>query len=185
METSTGKYYSTCLIFSPSGELLGSHRKMHLFDIDIPGKIFFQESAILSPGKEVTIVTLEPYGKIAIGICYDMRFSDMATVAARQDVFALVYPSAFNTTTGPLHWELIARARAVDNQVFVILCSQARDLNATYQAWGHSLIVDPWARVMGELDEKPGILYTDLYANVLQEARGSIPITLQRIFDVY
>ncbi|GAM87411.1 hypothetical protein ANO11243_054350 [Dothideomycetidae sp. 11243] len=181
----TKKYYNTSLTFGPDGELLATHRKVHLFDINIPGKIVFRESDVLSPGNKVTIVDLPEYGKIAIAICYDVRFPELATIAARKGCFLLLYPGAFNLTTGALHWELQARARAVDNQVYVGLCSPARDMEAEYHAWGHSMIVDPNAEILAQLDEKEDIVYAELKGDRIEEVRKGIPIYTQRRFDVY
>jgi omega-amidase len=180
-----GKYYNTSLTFSPSGELLATHRKVHLFDIDIPGRITFKESEVLSPGNNVTIIDFPEYGKVGIAICYDVRFPELAMIAARKGCFALIYPGAFNLTTGALHWKLQARARAMDNQVYVGLCSPARDMSATYNAWGHSLVVDPMAEVISETDEKEGIVYAELLNEKIEETRKGIPIYSQRRFDVY
>ncbi|PYH46900.1 carbon-nitrogen hydrolase family protein [Aspergillus saccharolyticus JOP 1030-1] len=185
LEPTTNKYYNTSLVFSPSGALIGTHRKTHLFDIDIPGKITFKESEVLSPGNQLTVVDLPDYGKIGLAICYDIRFPEAAMIAARKGAFLLVYPGAFNTTTGPLHWSLLARARAVDNQVYTALCSPARDLEASYHAWGHSLIVDPSAKVLAETEEKEDIIYADLDNETIQSTRKGIPIYTQRRFDLY
>ncbi|KAJ4357601.1 Omega-amidase nit3 [Didymosphaeria variabile] len=179
------KWYNTNLTFAPSGELLATHRKVHLFDIDIPGKIKFKESDVLSPGNKITLVEIPEYGKIAIAICYDIRFPELATIAARKGAFLLLYPGAFNMTTGALHWELQARARAMDNQVFVGLCSPSRDMEADYNAWGHSMIVDPNAEILEELDEKEGIVVQELKAGRIEEVRKGIPLYTQRRFDVY
>lgn len=181
----TKKYYNTSLVFSPTGSLIATHRKTHLFDIDIPGKITFRESDVLSPGNKVTIFDIPEYGKIGLAICYDIRFPELAMIAARKGCFLLVYPGAFNTTTGPLHWSLQARARAMDNQVYVALCSPARDMDATYHAWGHSMVVDPNAAVMAETEEKEDIVYGELDEKKLDETRTNIPIYTQRRFDVY
>lgn len=181
----TKKYYNTSLTFDPTGKLLATHRKVHLFDIDIPGKITFKESEVLSPGNKVTIVDLPEYGKIAIAICYDVRFPELAMIAARKGCFLLLYPGAFNLTTGALHWELQARARAMDNQIFTALCSPARDMSADYHAWGHSMIVDPMAKILAELGEDEEIAYAELDDNKIEETRKGIPIYTQRRFDVY
>lgn len=184
-EEKTKKIFNTSLTFGPSGELLATHRKVHLFDIDIPGKIKFKESDVLDPGNKVTLIDLPEYGKIAIAICYDIRFPELATIAARKGAFLLLYPGAFNLTTGALHWELQARARAVDNQVYVGVCSPARDMNADYHAWGHTMVVDPNAEIKGELDEKEGIVVAELDGDRIEEVRKGIPISTQRRFDVY
>ncbi|OTB15118.1 hypothetical protein K445DRAFT_318501 [Daldinia sp. EC12] len=184
-DPSTNKYYNTSLIFGPDGALLASHRKVHLFDIDIPGKITFRESEVLFPGNKVTVVDLPGYGKIAVAICYDIRFPELATIAARRGAFALVYPGAFNLTTGPLHWRLQGQARAMDNQLYVALCSPARDMGASYHAYGHSLVVDPMAQVLVEAEDKETIVYWDLDGEKILETRRNIPLATQRRFDVY
>jgi len=184
-DDSKKELYNTSLTFSPSGELLATHRKVHLFDIDIPGKIKFRESDVLSPGNKITLVDLPEYGKIAIAICYDIRFPELATIAARKGAFLLLYPGAFNLTTGALHWELLARARATDNQVYVGLCSPARDMQADYNAWGHSLVVDPNAEVLAQLGEEEGVVVEELREGRVEECRKGIPLGTQRRFDVY
>ncbi|KAL1859958.1 Omega-amidase nit3 [Paecilomyces lecythidis] len=185
LEPDTNKYYNTSLVFSPTGALIGTHRKTHLFDIDIPGKIRFKESEVLTPGNKLTIVDLPEYGKIGLAICYDIRFPEAAMIAARKGAFLLVYPGAFNLTTGPLHWQLLGRARAVDNQVYVAMCSPARDMSATYHAWGHSLIANPSAEVLTEAGEKEDIVYADLDNDTIENTRKGIPIYTQRRFDLY
>lgn len=140
---------------------------------------------MLSPGNKITIVDLPEYGKIGLAICYDIRFPESAMVAARKDAFLLIYPGAFNMTTGPLHWSLLGRARAVDNQVYVALCSPARDMESTYHAYGHSFIANPKAEVLTEAVEKEDIVYADLDPAVIGETRKGVPIYTQRRFDVY
>lgn len=178
-------YYNTSLLFSPEGKLIATHRKVHLFDIDIPGKITFKESEVLSPGNKVTLVDIPGYGKIALAICYDIRFPELATIAARKGAFLLLYPGAFNLTTGKLHWELQARARAMDNQVFTALCSPARDMSADYNAWGHSMVVNPMAEILAEAGEGEEIIYAELDENAIEETRKGVPLYGQRRFDVY
>ncbi|RWW85701.1 hypothetical protein BHE74_00005588 [Ensete ventricosum] len=117
-ERSGDRLYNTCCVFGTDGNLKGKHRKIHLFDIDIPGKITFKESKTLTAGERPTVVDTD-VGRIGIGICYDIRFQELAMLyAARGPLRAhlLCYPGAFNMTTGPLHWELLQRARAADNQ---------------------------------------------------------------------
>lgn len=179
------KFYNTSLIFGPDGKHLDSHRKVHLFDIDIPGKIKFKESEVLTAGDKVTLVDLPEYGKIAVAICYDVRFPELAMIAARKGAFALIYPGAFNLTTGALHWELLGRARAADNQVYVALCSPARDMTAGYNAWGHSMVVDPWAKVVCEAGIDQETVYAELSPEPIVEVRRNIPVGTQRRWEVY
>ncbi|KAF5376544.1 hypothetical protein D9757_008253 [Collybiopsis confluens] len=161
-DVKTGSVYNTCTVYNPLGELVAYHRKVHLFDIDIPGKIKFKESETLTGGNTLNFFDTE-FARIGLGICYDIRFPELAMISARQGKIilhaqssypphsmlglkgcqVLIYPGAFNTTTGPLHWELLQRGRAIDNQVFFSMVSPARDMSAGYHAWGHSMVVDP------------------------------------------
>ncbi|KZL71369.1 nitrilase family protein (carbon-nitrogen hydrolase) [Colletotrichum tofieldiae] len=167
------------LVFLREGILIGSHRKAHLFDIDMPGQMSFHESAI-------TVVDLPEYGRVGLGICYDIRFPEMATIATRQGAFALIHLSAFNSTTGPLHWELLARSRALDNQLFVALCSQAFDeCSGGYPAWGHSIIAGPNGEILATAGRGEDIVYTELDDDCIQRARRQIPTGSQKRFDIY
>ncbi|KAG7092210.1 hypothetical protein E1B28_008577 [Marasmius oreades] len=132
-DTVDDNIYNTCTVYSPKGELVALFRKIHLFDIDIPGKIKFKESETLTGGKTPAFFDTD-FARIGLGICYDVRFPELSMLAARQGCHVLIYPGAFNMTTGPLHWELLQRSRAVDNQVFFSMCSPARDMSAGYHA---------------------------------------------------
>ncbi|OXC70965.1 hydrolase [Cryptococcus neoformans Bt63] len=180
----TDNIYNTCTVYDPEGTLVAVHQKVHLFDIDIPGKQTFKESDTLTGGSHLTTFTA-PFGKIGLGICYDIRFPEMAMIAARQGCIAMIYPAAFNTTTGPMHWTLLQRARAVDNEIYVAMCSPARHPEAAYQAYGHSSVVNPVGDVVVEADHEPTTLYADIDPELLATTRRSIPVTVQRRFDVY
>ncbi|XP_047505744.1 omega-amidase NIT2 isoform X1 [Pieris napi] len=178
------KLYNTCTVWDINGKLVAKYRKMHLFDIDIPNKITFKESEVLKPGNEIT--TFECNGvKIGLGICYDLRFQEIAHLMANEGCGLLIYPGAFNMTTGPKHWELLGRARATDQQLWVALVSPARDANADYVAWGHTTLVDPWGAVVAKLDEKEDTLVHTVDLSMLEDVRSSIPIRVQRRTDIY
>ncbi|KAH7921489.1 carbon-nitrogen hydrolase [Leucogyrophana mollusca] len=179
-----GKIYNTCTVYSPKGELVAMHRKVHLFDIDIPGKMTFKESETLTGGSTTAFFDTE-FARIGLGICYDVRFPELAMINARKGCHALIYPGAFNLTTGPLHWKLLQQARAVDNQVFFSMCSPARDMTAGYHAWGHSMAVDPLGAVLAEAEHSETIVHVRVDPKVFQEARAGIPVSTQRRFDVY
>ncbi|KAL6752951.1 carbon-nitrogen hydrolase [Haematococcus lacustris] len=179
-----GKLYNTCCVFNSQGKLLARHRKVHLFDIDIPGKMTFRESLTLSPGPALTVVETDA-GRLGIGICYDIRFPEMAMVYAQQGCQLLVYPGAFNTTTGPLHWELLLRARAVDNQLFVAACSPARNPGSSYQAWGHSTVVGPFAEVLATTGHEEDMVFADMDYCEIEERRSMIPVRVQKRLDLY
>ncbi|XP_076799143.1 omega-amidase NIT2 isoform X1 [Arvicanthis niloticus] len=183
-EEDAGKLYNTCPVFGPDGNLLVKHKKIHLFDIDVPGKITFQESKTLSPGDSFSTFDT-PYCRVGLGICYDMRFAELAQIYAQRGCQLLVYPGAFNLTTGPAHWELLQRARAVDNQVYVATASPARDDKASYVVWGHSTVVDPWGQVLTKAGTEETILYSDIDLKKLAEIRQQIPILKQKRADLY
>ncbi|XP_007984249.1 omega-amidase NIT2 isoform X2 [Chlorocebus sabaeus] len=158
-EEDAGKLYNTCAVFGPDGTLLAKYRKIHLFDIDVPGKITFQESETLSPGDSFST--------------FDTRCQ------------LLVYPGAFNLTTGPAHWELLQRSRAVDNQVYVATASPARDDKASYVAWGHSTVVNPWGEVLAKAGTEEAIVYSDIDLKKLAEIRQQMPVFRQKRSDLY
>jgi len=177
--------YNTLTVWNPQGQLVQTHRKMHLFDIDIPGKITFKESDVLSPGNDFSTVDT-PYCKIGLGICYDIRFADLAQIYSRDfGCKLLVYPGAFNMTTGPAHWELLARARAIDNQVYVASVSPARNEGSDYVAYGHSLVVNPFAEVIARTEAAEDIIYADIDIGQLEERRSQIPVQKQRRTELY
>lgn len=183
-EEDGGRLYNSCAVFGPEGEMIVKHRKIHLFDIDVPGKIRFQESETLSPGNSLSTFDT-PFCKVGVGICYDMRFAELAQLYSRKGCRLLVYPGAFNMTTGPAHWELLQRGRAVDNQVYVATASPARDEAASYVAWGHSTVVNPWGEVIAKAGPEETVIYADIDLQYLADIRQQIPITSQRRDDLY
>uniref|UniRef100_M4ANG3 omega-amidase n=1 Tax=Xiphophorus maculatus TaxID=8083 RepID=M4ANG3_XIPMA len=183
-EEDGGKLYNTCAVFGPEGELILKHRKIHLFDIDVPGKIRFQESETLSPGNSLSTFDT-PFCRVGVGICYDMRFAELAQLYNRKGCQLLVYPGAFNMTTGPAHWELLQRGRALDNQMYVATASPARDEAASYVAWGHSTVVNPWGEVIAKAGPEESIIYADIDLQYLADIRQQIPISSQRRDDLY
>jgi omega-amidase len=187
-----GSIYNTSVSISSAGAIVAKHRKVHLFDIDcsLTGGIVFKESDALSAGSAVTVFdasTVAEGMRVGVGICYDIRFPDLSMAMVRDaGASLLVFPGAFNMTTGPAHWELLARARAVDNQTFVAVCSPARwDETASYTPWGHSSVVDPWGQVVATTDHGPGIVFADLDLPRIEQVRASIPTSRQRRPDVY
>ncbi|XP_048332331.2 omega-amidase, chloroplastic isoform X1 [Ziziphus jujuba] len=183
-ERSGDRLYNTCCVFGTDGKLKAKHRKIHLFDIDIPGKITFIESKTLTAGQSPTIVDTD-VGCIGIGICYDIRFQELAMIYASRGAHLLCYPGAFNMTTGPLHWELLQRARAVDNQLYVATCSPARDAGAGYVAWGHSTLVGPFGEVLATTEHEETIIIAEIDYSILELRRTNLPLQKQRRGDLY
>ena len=157
---------------------------MHLFDIDIPGRITFRESDTLSGGGDLATFDT-PWGRVGLGICYDVRFPLLAMLLRQAGCRFLFYPGAFNLTTGPVHWELLLRARALDTQCFVAGVSIARNPAAAYQAWGHSTMVTPYGEVAATTDEAPGIVYATMRPARVDEVRAQIPVGHQARGDLY
>ncbi|KAG5193022.1 putative carbon-nitrogen hydrolase [Tribonema minus] len=179
------RVYNTCVVFGPDGGILGKHRKMHLFDINVPGKITFRESDTLSAGNSVTVIDT-PLCKLGVGICYDLRFPELSMLMRAAGCDALFFPGAFNLTTGPAHWELLLRARALDNQCYVCAVSPARGPpGGGYQAWGHSTAVSPWGEVIATTGHESAIVYAVLELGRNAEVRASIPVSQQKRRDVY
>ncbi|WMV42230.1 hypothetical protein MTR67_035615 [Solanum verrucosum] len=279
-ERSGDKLYNTCCVFDADGKLNAKHRKIHLFDIDIPGKITFKESQTLTAGETPTVVDTE-VGRIGIGICYDIRFQELAMLyAARGELIILLvkfsgdfscgtcvirsllsfhwqefvdgrsvngivpllsteptpsqlsseccsesphpcvsclkaslgtlwadnpchtqqlvlgnsiyqgahlicYPGAFNMTTGPLHWELLQRARAVDNQLYVATCAPARDVGGGYVAWGHSTLIGPFGEVLATTEHDEAIIISEIDYSQIDLRRTNLPLEKQRRGDLY
>jgi len=178
------RIYNTAYVFDREGRQIARHRKMHLFDIDVPGGQRFKESDTLTAGDEVTVFDTE-FGKMGLCICYDVRFPELARLMALKGARMVLVPAAFNMTTGPAHWELVYRSEALYNQMFYVATSPARDLKASYHAWGHSLVAGPWGDVKAELDEKEGFLVTEIDLGAVEPVREQIPVLKQRRTDVY
>ena len=176
--------YNTCVVAGPDGKVVAKHRKVHLFDIDVPGKITFKESDTLTAGDSITSFDT-PFGRVGVGICYDIRFPEQAMLMRRRGCSILVYPGAFNMTTGPAHWELLQRARAVDTQCYVAAASPARNPDGGYQAWGHSTVVSPWGVVEATTEHGPATVFADLDLTKVSEFRQNVPTALQKRHDMY
>uniref|UniRef100_G3PL58 omega-amidase n=1 Tax=Gasterosteus aculeatus aculeatus TaxID=481459 RepID=G3PL58_GASAC len=172
-EEDGGKLYNSCTVFGPDGELILKHRKIR-----------FQESETLTPGDRLSTFQT-PFCKVGVGICYDMRFAELAQLYSRSGCQLLVYPGAFNMTTGPAHWELLQRARALDNQLYVATASPARDEASSYVAWGHSSVVNPWGEVISKAGPEEAVIYADVDLQYLADIRQQIPVTAQRRDDLY
>lgn len=179
-----GRVYNTAYIFDPHGRQIGKHRKMHLFDIDVSGGQRFRESDTLSPGSQVTVVETD-FGRLGVAICYDLRFPELARLMALRGAKMLAYPGAFNMTTGPAHWEILLRTRALDNQVYMLGCAPARDEAAGYVSYGHSMVVSPWGSPVARLGAEEGRLLAEIDLKEVERVRKELPLLQHRRTDVY
>ena len=183
-ELNDNNLYNTSFIFNRNGEIIGSHRKMHLFDIDIPGKISFKESDTLSAGNQITLIDTE-LCKIGVAICYDIRFPELLRLMTLKGAELIVIPGAFNMTTGPAHWETLIRGRAIDNQLYMAAASPARNEELSYVAYGNSMVADPWGEILVRASEKEEIIYADIKLSKIKEVRDELPVLKGRREDIY
>lgn len=183
-ELAEGNVYNTSFVYGRDGRLLARHRKVHLFDIDVEGGQSFRESDTLSPGNSVTTFETE-FGTCGLCICFDLRFEELARCMCLRGAKVLFVPAAFNMTTGPAHWELLFRQRAVDNQCFAVGVSPARDERASYVAYGNSMAVDPWGTVLCRAGAEETTLLADLEFDRLEAVRKQLPILSARRTDLY
>ncbi|GLU14264.1 hypothetical protein SLE2022_308450 [Rubroshorea leprosula] len=173
-EWCSGRLYNACCVFGPDGKLKAKHRKIHLFDIDIPGKFSFKESDSFAAGEELTIVNTE-VGRIGIGICHDMRFPELAMLYKEKGAHLICYPGAFNMSTGELLWELL----------FVATCSPSRDSAASYTIWGHSTVVGPFGEIIATSGPKETVVVAEIDYFEIQLRRESLPLEKQKRSDIY
>ncbi len=176
--------YNTAFCFDREGALIGRHRKVHLFDIDVPGKIRFMESETLSAGDEMTVIDTE-YGRIGVAICYDVRFPDWFMKMALAGAGLVFLPASFTATTGEAHWDITMRARAIDNQIYVAANAPARDENGIFKAYGHSCIVGPWGEFISRADEKECIIYGEIDLDYEESIRNQLPLLKHRRPELY
>lgn len=183
-EEEGGKVFNTSFTFNPLGDMIGKHRKIHLFDVDLPSGLSFRESKTLSPGNQVTVINTAP-ATLGVAICYDIRFPELSRIMTLRGAQILIFPAAFNMTTGPAHWEILFKIRAVDNQVFTIGASSARNYNASYISYGNSMVVDPWGDILAKADEKENIIYAEINLEYIAKVRRELPLLEHRRVEIY
>lgn len=183
-EKEKDKIYNTSYVFDREGKLIGKHRKVHLFDINIKNKQKFKESDTLTGGDNVTVFDTE-FGKIGLCICYDIRFPELSRLMVDKGAKAIIIPASFNLTTGPAHWHTLFKSRAIDNQVFTIGCSPARDYNSPYISYGHSLITSPFGEILCELDESENLITYSIDLDYVDQVREELPLLRHRRHDLY
>jgi predicted amidohydrolase len=176
--------YNSSFTFGPRGNLLGRYRKMHLFDVDLPGGPRVKESSTIGYGEKLAVFDTGMC-RVGVVICFDVRFPELIRLLALDGVQLVVVPAAFNTTSGPAHWEMTMRARAVDNQVYLAAASPARDPEAGYVIYGHSMIVEPWGEIMAEAGEGEEIIIAEIDLERVEKVRRQIPLLNLRRHDLY
>lgn len=178
------KSYNTGLMINPEGEVLSKYRKIHLFDVDITNSSSNTESDTIQDGNEPTMVDL-PFGKAGLSICYDLRFPELYRHYALNGAKILFIPAAFTRYTGMLHWEPLLRARAIENQCYVIAAGQFGSHLPGQECYGNSLIIDPWGTVVARASEGEGIAIAELKEELVSNARENIPCLKNRKPECY
>jgi len=172
-----GKVRNTCLVFDDAGRRVARYDKIHLFGFEL-GEERFQESRTIEPGSAVVTVDA-PFAKLGISICYDLRFPEMYRKMGEVDI--ILVPSSFTATTGRAHWELLLRARAVENQAYVLAPAQGGLHKNKRETHGHSMIIDPWGTVLAELAGGPGVISAEADPVKLAQVRRSLPALIHRV----
>ena len=174
------RVYNTSALISATGQIVAVYRKIHLFDVDL-GKNggVFRESAFTVPGEEV-VVAETTFGKVGLSVCYDVRFPELYREMATRGADWITVPSAFAPETGRAHWEVLLRARAIENQAFVLAPAQCGRHSPDRASHGHSLIVDPWGRILATAGDEPTIVVADCEPDELERVRASLPALRHR-----
>ena len=171
-----GKVLNTCLVFDEYGEQVARYDKIHLFNLEL-GNERYQETNTIEAGKQVVVVD-SPFGRIGLAICYDLRFPEL--FRSMKDVDIIVLPSAFTETTGKMHWEPLLRARAIENLAYVIAAAQGGYHVSGRETHGHSMIVDPWGRVLDQIARGSGVVIAEINRSYQASLRASLPALSHR-----
>jgi len=171
------RIYNTTLVFDPQGVQRARYDKIHLFEFS-RGSESYDESISIRPGENAPQVFDAPFGKVGLSICYDLRFPEL--YRALGDVALTVVPAAFTHTTGQAHWELLLRARAIENQCYVLAPAQGGRHDNGRRTWGHSMLIDPWGKILSVVQENPGIALGTIALQRLHEVRQSLPALRHR-----
>ncbi|GLY01449.1 MULTISPECIES: carbon-nitrogen hydrolase family protein [Actinoplanes] len=174
-----GRTFNTTLVFGPDGSRAAVYRKVHLYDVEIAGRVSYQESRTVAPGAETVVFDLNgvPTG---LSICYDLRFPELYRQLAIAGARILVVPAAFMLHTGRDHWEVLLRARAIENQCFVLAAGQIGDHEPNRTCFGRSMIIDPWGTVLAQAPDTAGVTFADLDLERLETIRQELPSLANR-----
>lgn len=178
-----GHVYNTCYVFNRNGEQIGKHRKVHLFDVNF-GEKAFHESDTLTGGDSFNTFETE-WGKIGVNICFDVRFPEGMRLQALAGAKVIFVPAAFMMNTGEAHWNMNMRMRAVENQVFLVADAPMRDKSLGYEAWAHSMVIDPWGNVLTDMGIDEGVAVTEIDLDFTDRVKNELPLMSARRTDIY
>lgn len=169
-----GRLYNTSALFGPNGSRLGTYRKIHLFDVDVGDGATYHESAAVAPGTDVVAVDT-PVGRVGLSVCYDLRFPELYRRLSSEGAMLLTVPAAFTVMTGKDHWEVLLRARAIENQSYVLAPAQFGRHSERRVTFGQAMLVDPWGLVTARASEREGIAIGTVDPDLLADVRRKLP----------
>jgi deaminated glutathione amidase len=171
--------YNTSLLLNPQGDVLAHYRKIHLFDVDIPGQVRVKESETKAPG-EAVVASTTPLGVFGLSVCYDLRFPELYRQLAAKGAEVMFVPSAFTFPTGAAHWEPLLRARAIENQTYIIAPNQIGKNAHGYADYGNSMIIDPWGKVIARAPDKECLITAEIDRDYVEKVRKELPCLAHR-----
>jgi predicted amidohydrolase len=173
------RVYNTSFLFDPAGEVIARYRKIHLFDVSVAGKEY-RESSRCAPGS-VPVVAETAFGMLGLSICYDMRFPELYRTMSQKGATIFSIPAAFTLMTGKDHWEVLLRARAIENQAFVVAAAQSGKHGNWRMSYGHSMIIDPWGLVLARSQDGEGIAVAEIDFKAQEKIRNELPALRHRV----
>ncbi len=178
------KVRAACLVYNDKGDVVARYDKIHLFDVNVPDtNEVYKESASIEAGEHIRVVDT-PYGKLGIAVCYDLRFPEFFRSAVNEGIDILAVPAAFTAETGAAHWEVLLRARAIENQCYVIASNQGGFHLNGRKTFGHSMIIDPWGVILDCYKTGAGFVSADIDLDKLEKIRQSFPVLQHRRFFI-
>ncbi len=185
LERTAGRPANTSVVLGPDGRVAATYRKVHLFDVDVPGAVAYRESDALVAGDELVAVDLDGL-RLGLSVCFDLRFPDLYGALARAGAQVLAIPAAFNAVTGAAHWHVLTRARAIENHAFVVAAAQAGRTPEGVATFGHALVVDPWGVILAEAQgDEPQVVAATLDLDAVTARRAQIDVLALRRPDAY
>jgi len=175
----SAKAYNTSLFFDPKGNTIARYRKIHLFDVDIERGVSTMESETRQPGEEIVVAETE-FCTMGLTICYDLRFPELYRALTARGAQVIFLPSAFTALTGEAHWEPLLRARAIENQVYIVAPDQAGKNPKSFATYGNSMIVDPWGKVLARASDLPAVIFAEIDLDYLAKVRRELPALAHR-----
>jgi deaminated glutathione amidase len=181
VEKDGNNHFNTTVVFGPEGQELAKYRKIHLFDVDTPGGTVYRESDTISRGQDV--VTYKVAGKtVGCAICYDIRFPELFRALRDEGAEVIVLPAAFTLMTGKDHWEVLARARAIETQTYFLAVGQALShSDGKKWCWGHSMVIDPWGHIVAQCSDGVGTTSARLDLDYVEKVRGDVPVAQHHV----